>query len=164
MIARKLIACRWADHELTSITGASPADSWQGSDLLPVTHQLSVGSQPVLTHSPRMEAGVCGVRSVVDDLEYEVLAWLAGGNKVFRPREAVAHDEEAFRAVVAVLGRLRERGLIGYLDGHVAHTESGIYLMVGPVQLTPAGGLALERDRSLGGRPPWAHGPLPWRS
>jgi hypothetical protein len=100
----------------------------------------------------------------VDDLEYEVLAWLAAGNKVFRPREAIAQAEEAFRAVVAVLDRLRERGLVSYLDGHIAHTESGIYLMVGPVGLTPTGELALERDRSLGARPPWAHGPLPWRS
>ena len=100
----------------------------------------------------------------MDDLEYEVLAWLAAGNKVFRPREAIAHAEEAFRAAVAVLTRLRDRGLVSYLDGHVAQTESGIYLMVGPVQLTPAGESALKRDRSLGARPPWAHRPLPWRS
>jgi hypothetical protein len=102
--------------------------------------------------------------STVDDLEYEVLAWLAAGNKVFRPREATARAEEAFRSVIAVLDRLRDRGLLSYLDAHVARTESGIYLMVGPVQLTPAGESALERDRSLGARPPWAHGPLPWRS
>ena len=100
----------------------------------------------------------------MDDLEYEVLAWLGAGNKVFRPREATAEAEEAFRGVIAVLERLRDRGLLGYLDGHVAQTESGIYLMVGPVQLTPAGVSALDRDRSLGGRPPWTHGPLPWRS
>jgi hypothetical protein len=53
----------------------------------------------------------------VDDLEYEALAWLAAGNKVFRPREATARDEEAFRAVIPVLGRLRQRGLVSYLDG-----------------------------------------------
>ncbi len=66
----------------------------------------------------------------MDDLEYEVLAWLGAGNKVFRPREATVQAEEAFRSVIAVLERLRERGLLTYLDAHVGRTESGIYLMV----------------------------------
>jgi hypothetical protein len=108
--------------------------------------------------------GLTWSEELVDDLEYEVLAWLGAGNKMFRPREVTVQAEEAFRGVIAVLNRLRDRALLSYLDAHVAQTESGIYLMVGPVQLTPAGVSALERDRSLGARPSWAHGPLPWRS
>ena len=45
----------------------------------------------------------------MDDLIYEILAWLAGGHSVFRPREATEEAEEAFRPVVAVLARLRDR-------------------------------------------------------
>ena len=33
----------------------------------------------------------------VDDLDYEMLSWLAAGNSVFRPREATHEAEEAFR-------------------------------------------------------------------
>ena len=103
------------------------------------------------------------VESIVDNLEHEVLAWLAPGNHVFRPRETTAEAEEAFRTVIPVLRTLRERGLVSYLDGHVVRTKSGIYLMVGPVLLTPAGLGALERDARLGERPPWTGDPLPWR-
>lgn len=99
----------------------------------------------------------------VDDLDYELLAWLAAGHSIFRPTEAAADCEQPFLALVARLLRLRDQGLVAFLDGHVAQTESGTYLMVGPVQLTPAGVAALEKDRRLGARPPWA-GPLPWRS
>jgi hypothetical protein len=90
----------------------------------------------------------------VNDLEYEVLAWLAAGNSVFRPREATHDAEEAFRGAVQLLGVLRDRGLVDYRDEHVTKTESGIYLVVGPVQLTPAGKDALEPDLRLGPRPP----------
>ena len=97
------------------------------------------------------------------DLTYEVLAWLAAGHSVFRPREATQEAEEAFREVITLLGWLRERELVDYREGHITRTEAGIYLAVGPVQLTPAGKAALERDQRLGARPP-ADGPLPWRA
>jgi hypothetical protein len=163
------------DHSLLECHGGP----WDGRRIVERGPQFAVTS--TLTHDgtlqrPRRNAGVYERRSdgyhwrpdmemsLVDDLEYEVLAWLGAGNQVFRPREATAQAEEAFRGVIAVLDRLRDRGLLTYLDGHVGRTESGIYLMVGPVELTPAGVSTLERDRSLGARPSWAHGPLPWRS
>ena len=96
-------------------------------------------------------------------LIYEALAWLDAGNGVFRPREATREAEEQFRAVVALLARLREKGFVDYLDRHVARGSSGIYLMVGPVQLTEEGKGALERDRDLGQRDPVSGDPLPWR-
>jgi hypothetical protein len=99
----------------------------------------------------------------VDDLTYEVLAWLAAGHSVFRPREATQEAEEAFREVVTILARLRERREVDYLESHVTRTEAGIYLMVGPVQLTAEGKAALERDQSLGPRAPRSGDPLPWR-
>ena len=98
----------------------------------------------------------------MDELTYELLAWLGEGNGVLRPRESTAQAEEEFREVVVALRRLREEGLVTYLNGHVSETTSGIFLAVGPVLLTPAGVLALERDRRAGARPPWP-GPLPWR-
>jgi hypothetical protein len=66
--------------------------------------------------------------------------------------------------VVMRLVRLRDREQVSYLDGNVTTTEAGIYLMVGPVQLTPAGKAMLERDQRLGPRPPRSREPLPWRS
>lgn len=99
----------------------------------------------------------------MDDLTYEVLSWLTTGNSVFRPREATLDAEEAFRGVVSLLHQLRDKGLVSYLDGHVTQTESGIYLMIGPVHLTPAGSSALERDYRSGERSPRAGDPLPWR-
>jgi hypothetical protein len=100
----------------------------------------------------------------LDDLTYEVISWLAGGHTVFRPREATRESEESFRPVVALLAQLRERGWVHYLEGHVSQTAGGIYLMVGPVQLTEPGKAALERDRRLGARPPRTGDPLPWRT
>jgi hypothetical protein len=98
----------------------------------------------------------------MDQLTHELLAWLAAGNGVLRPRESTAEAEEEFREVVVALRRLREDGLVTYLNGHVSETTSGIFLAVGPVLLTPEGEAALERDRRAGPRPPWP-GPLPWR-
>lgn len=100
----------------------------------------------------------------MNDLEYDVLSWLAAGNSVFRPREATREAEEAFRGTVQLLGVLRDRGLVSYRDEHVTTTESGIFLGVGPVQLTPAGKEALERDRRLGPRPARPSDSVPWRS
>ncbi len=88
----------------------------------------------------------------MDSLSYELLAWLDAGNSVFRPRGATRDAEEQFREVVALLARLREKGFVDYLDRHVARGSSGIYLMVGPVQLTGEGKAALECDCSFGPR------------
>ncbi len=103
------------------------------------------------------------IGSSVDDLDYEMLFWLAAGNSVFRPREATHEAEEAFREVVMRLVRLRDREHVSYLDGHVTKTGAGIYLVVGPVQLTAEGKAALARDQSLGLRPPRSGDALPWR-
>ena len=51
------------------------------------------------------------------------------------------------------LVRLRDREHVSYLDGHVTKTGSGIYLMVGPVQLTAEGKAALARDQEPGTSP-----------
>ena len=99
----------------------------------------------------------------MDDLTYEVLSWLAAGNSVFMPRESTAHGEEAFRGVEPLLHRLRDQRLITYVDGHITQTQSGIYLIVGPVHLTPDGRSALERDLRSGERPQWKGEALPWR-
>jgi hypothetical protein len=98
----------------------------------------------------------------MEQLTHELLAWLAAGNGVLRPRESTAEAEEEFREVVVALRRLRENGLVTSLNGHVSETTSGIFLAVGPVLLTPAGEQALERDSQAEARPPWP-GPLPWR-
>ena len=66
--------------------------------------------------------------------------------------------------MATLLAQLRERGQVDYLEGHVTRTEAGIYLMIGPVQLTPAGKAALERDRRLGPRPQRSGALVPWRS
>ena len=98
----------------------------------------------------------------MDPLTYQLLSWLAAGNAIFRPRDATAEAQVQFREVVQTLGRLRDRGWVSYLSGHVSETSSGTYLAVGPVLLTPQGEAALQRDLRLGARPPWP-GALPWR-
>jgi hypothetical protein len=97
----------------------------------------------------------------MDPLTYQLLSWLAAGNAVLRPRDATAEAE--FRDVVQALGRLRDKGWVTYLSGHISQASSGTYLAVGPVLLTPQGETALLRDRRLGPRPPWP-GALPWRA
>ena len=99
----------------------------------------------------------------MDELSYEILAWLAPGNRLFRPREASAEAEGEFREVVGALLRIRDLGWVSFLDGHISKTSGGIYVAVGPVLLTPEGVGVLERDVRLGARPPWPHGLLPWR-
>jgi hypothetical protein len=100
----------------------------------------------------------------VTNLEYQVLAWLAAGNGVFRPRDATLQAEETFREVVVLLARLRTKGLLDYQDRHVMKGQSGIHLMVGPVKLTPEGKAELERDRQLGSRPSRLVESMPWRA
>lgn len=99
----------------------------------------------------------------MDPLSYEILSWLAAGNRVFQPRESTADAEQEFREVVAKLRQLREQGLVSYLEGHVSMTSGGIYLAVGPVLLTPAGEAVLARDRELGERPEAQSYDRPWR-
>ena len=98
----------------------------------------------------------------MDPLTYQLLSWLAAGNRVLRPQDAAAEAQEEFREVVQTLGRLRDNGWVTYLSGHISETASGTYLAVGPVILTAQGETALLRDRRLGARPPW-RGTLPWR-
>ena len=100
----------------------------------------------------------------MDDLDYELLSWLAAGNSVFRPREATQEAEEAFREVVTRLAQLRDREQVDYLEGQVARTDGGIYLAVGPTELTPAGKATLQRVRRLGARPHRSPDSLPWRT
>ena len=99
----------------------------------------------------------------MEPLTYEILAWLAAGNRFFRPQDATAGSEQEFRSVVHELERLRDKGMVSFLDGHVNRLSSGIYLGVGPVLLNPEGISALERDVRLGARPPWSGESLPWR-
>ena len=99
----------------------------------------------------------------MDDLSYELLSKLAGGHKIFHPRDHSALAKHNFQVVVELLQRLQNQGFVAYQPRHIAQSESGAYLMVGPVDLTPEGNAALDRDRRLGARPPASGGPLPWR-
>ena len=99
----------------------------------------------------------------MDPLSYQLLTWLAAGNAVLRPRDVTAEAQAEFRDLVQALGRLRDKGWVTYLSGHISQTSSGTYLAVGPVLLTPDGETALLRDRRLGPRPTWP-GELPWRT
>ena len=99
----------------------------------------------------------------MDPLTYQLLSWLAAGNKVFRPRDGTAEAQAEFREVVQAIGRLRDNGWVTYLTGHISETASRTYLAVGPVLLTPEGESALLRDRRLGARPTWP-GALPWQT
>ena len=99
----------------------------------------------------------------MDPLSYQLLSWLAAGNRVFRPRDPTAEAQEEFREVVQTLGRLRDKGWVNYRSNHMSETATGTYLAVGPVLLTPQGESALQRDRRLGDRPPWP-GALPWQA
>lgn len=101
--------------------------------------------------------------STVDQMEYEVLAWLAAGNSVFRPRFATPDAQEAFHGVVALLAQLRGKGLVDYSERHMTQTSSGGYILVGPVELTPKGKAALRHDLRLGSRARRPGDPLPWR-
>jgi hypothetical protein len=98
----------------------------------------------------------------VKDIEYEVLAWLASGHSVFMPPNRSDAGVAAFCETVDVLMQLRDRGWVRFPDGRIAKTEDGTYVALGPVDLTPTGRAALERDRSLGDRPAREE-TLPWR-
>jgi hypothetical protein len=97
----------------------------------------------------------------VNDLEYELLAWLEAGHSVFRPVEDTVTAKQEFQDTVARLLKLRERGLVQFSDGRIGRTEAGEYLLVGPCDLAPAGRSALERDRLLGPRPPSSNKRVP---
>ena len=97
----------------------------------------------------------------LDPLSFEMLAWLAGGGSVFRPRRDTAQPEE-FEEVVRLLREMRLKELVTFLDGHLSTTAGGAYLAVGPVLITPRGMALLERDRHLGERP--SYGRLPWQA
>jgi hypothetical protein len=98
----------------------------------------------------------------VNDIEYEVLAWLASGHSVFSPPDRSDAGVAAFVETVDVLMDLRDRGWVRFPDGRLAKTEGGTYVALGPVDLTPAGRAAFERDHRLGERPPREKA-RPWR-
>ncbi len=97
----------------------------------------------------------------MDDIEYQLLAWLEAGHSVFRPLENTVSAKQEFQDTVARLLELRERGLVQFSEGRIGRTAAGEYLMVGPCDLTPAGRSALERDRRLGPRPPSSNKRVP---
>jgi hypothetical protein len=98
----------------------------------------------------------------VDDLEYDALSYLEAGHSVFRPVDASTEAVRAFAETVGLLLRLRRQGYVGFPDSRISKTDQGTYLAVGPVDLTPAGLVALLRDRRLGERPPRGYA-RPWR-
>src|SRR5687768_1821781 len=89
------------------------------------------------------------ISAAVKDLEYEVLAWLASDHSVFSPPDRSDAGVAAFIRTVDVLMLLRDRGWVRFPDGRLATTSGGTYVALGPVDLTPAGRAALERDRRL---------------
>ncbi|CAN5753029.1 hypothetical protein BH24GEM1_BH24GEM1_16480 [soil metagenome] len=99
----------------------------------------------------------------MDELTYELLTWLNAGRTVLRPAESTEEGMEAFRGLLMLLTRLRDGGLVQFADRRVTKTEAGMPLMVSPVDLTPKGKAALERDRALGPRLPF-QGVHPWRA
>jgi hypothetical protein len=100
---------------------------------------------------------------MLSDLEYDLLAYLDAGHSVLRPVDGAGGDSNFLKTLEA-LARLRERGYVKFPDTRMSKTETGVYLYIGPVDLTEAGLAALRRDRLLGERPPggydrmWKHG------
>ena len=90
----------------------------------------------------------------MDQADYEVLERIERGGYVFKPRDQSEESHAAFQQTVEQLLRLRAVGLVRFSEGRIMRTESGVYLMVGPCDLTPGGVAALSHDRSLGPRPP----------
>jgi hypothetical protein len=93
----------------------------------------------------------------MDDLEYDLLRYLETGRSVFQPPDAAHENQTAFAEVVGLLLRLRRAGYVEFRDSRISKTEQGVYLAVGPVDLTAQGRAALARDRRLGERPPRSH-------
>lgn len=77
------------------------------------------------------------------------LLGLAEHGHTYRPADARGED---FEAMVGLLRRLRDRGLLRLEEGRIMRSQRGGYLMAGPCDLTEEGRRVLERDRSLGPR------------
>ncbi len=88
----------------------------------------------------------------MDQTDFDLLTRLEAGESVFRPTERTDDARDRFAQTVARLLKLRESGWIRFLDGRIARNEQGVYLMIGPCDLTEAGRRALEADRRLGPR------------
>ena len=98
----------------------------------------------------------------MDDLEHDLLSYLETGRSVFTPSDASHEAQNAFAETVGLLLRLRRVGYVDFPDSRISKTQQGVYLAVGPVNLTAEGRAALGRDRRLGQRPPRSHDRL-WR-
>jgi hypothetical protein len=88
----------------------------------------------------------------VDQAEFDLLSQFRAGEAVFRPAGRTDEARALFADTVKRLLTLRDRGWVRFTDGRIARSQHGVYLMVGPCDLTDAGQQALEVDRLL--RPP----------
>lgn len=61
----------------------------------------------------------------MNDVEYELLAWLEAGHSVFRPVGGTGSAKQEFQDTVAHLLALRERGLVQFPDGLIGRSEAG---------------------------------------
>jgi hypothetical protein len=85
--------------------------------------------------------------------EYELLTQIEQGTTVFRPGELGPGTDRAFTRTFDLLLALRQHGWIRLPDGRITRDVAGRVMLAGPCDLTEAGRLALEQDRSLGPRP-----------
>ncbi|MFL5495759.1 MAG: hypothetical protein ACJ8DC_15360 [Gemmatimonadales bacterium] len=85
----------------------------------------------------------------MDQAEFDLLTQFKAGEAVFRPAGRTEDARAQFGETVKRLLKLRERGWVRFTDGRIARSQRGIYLMVGPCDLTEAGRQALEEVRRL---------------
>jgi hypothetical protein len=85
----------------------------------------------------------------MDRAEFELLSQFEAGEAVFRPAGRTEEARALFAETVERLLTLRARGWVRFTDGRIARTQHGVYLMVGPCDLTEAGREALGDDRRL---------------
>jgi hypothetical protein len=85
--------------------------------------------------------------------EYELLTQIEQGTTTFRPGELGPGIDRTFTRTFELLLALRQHGWIRLPDGRITRDVAGRVMLAGPCDLTEAGRLALERDRSLAPRP-----------
>ncbi|MFL5496502.1 MAG: hypothetical protein ACJ8DC_19105 [Gemmatimonadales bacterium] len=85
----------------------------------------------------------------MDQAEFDLLSQFEGGEAVFRPAGRTEDERALFVQTVRRLLGLRERGWVRFTDGRIARSQHGVYLMVGPCDLTETGRRALEEVRRL---------------
>jgi hypothetical protein len=90
----------------------------------------------------------------MDQIDFDLLCRLEADESVFRPAGQTEDAREVFAQTVERLLQLRARGWVRFPEGRIARNEQGVYLMVGPCDLTEAGRRALGDNRRLGPRPP----------